>query len=172
MAKQKKETEMTPAVEEQKPIVAVAAIEVTDLKPKQTVTDLDTMEDIQILIVYKSYTPSLNKDGSLVAGEAETLAAAQALVTPAAKQITALLKFATSEAYQEAKRAAFAKGNYLTPELKRMAVSLMSNLDAYSSLSAKDLGERWMTGVREKKPGALKWLERARAILDAEETDF
>lgn len=138
------------------------AIIATELKQPQTVLDLDKNEDAKITLVYNKY--ERNEKAPIAA----QIAAANKLVSPEEKRVEALCKFATTEAYQAAKAAELAKGNYLTSQLRTKIVGIMQGLDAFAELSAKDCFERWMTGYKDKtnekrRTSALKLLDRARA---------
>jgi len=134
----------------------------TELKQKQTVLDLDSGTDAEILLIYKKFTAN---DKAPVTVQ---LAAAAKLVSPDEKRVEALCAYATSQAYRVAKEGALSKGNYLSAQLRSKIVGIMQNLDAFSELSAKECFERWLSGYKDKanvkrQASAAKLLERAKA---------
>lgn len=165
----------------------VKVLDVQTIKQPQTILDLDTMEDVKIVIVYDIITVNdkavaRDSKGEIVADtktftgklvwsaapEEDQLREAEALVQPMAEQINALLKYATAQAYQVGKRNAYASvKNPFTPELKKKTVELLGQTAAYSESSNKDIGERLMSALAAKHPEALKWVDRARMILEA-----
>lgn len=165
--KEKEETNMAttttaPAATEEKIISA------TTVKQPQTVLDLDTGVDAKITVEYTRY--DVNEKSK--ASPEDRLAAAAALVEPVENRIDAYLKFASNASYTAGKNAALAKGNYLTSELRRQIVTLLSNNPAFAEQSAKEIGERWLAGYKAKSPKALQWLERAKQMLAVEDLDF
>lgn len=192
MAKRKneeKETDMSAPEQKQNEVTEtnVKVLDVQTIKQPQTILDLDTMEDVKIVIVYDIITVNdkavaRDSKGEIVADtktftgklvwsaapEEDQLREAEALVQPMAEQINALLKYATAQAYQVGKRNAYASvKNPFTPELKKKTVELLGQTAAYSESSNKDIGERLMSALAAKHPEALKWVDRARMILEA-----
>lgn len=129
----------------------------TELKQKQSFLNLQTNEEEDVVVVTKKYSVPTGMATEVAIKEAENL------VKPASKRLAALLKFAESESYQESKAAALAKGEYLTPQVKSKIVGIMQTLDAFAEVGARDCFARWFAGYKEKKPSAMKLLERARA---------
>lgn len=185
MANGKGKTEMTPTenVTQTKPF----ALKVTELKPKQNVLDLETNEDAAIEVKSVRYEAPVFQTGKtpestgwtctidgkpqFVPGTAEEFEqalynAAEALIQPRSKQIEAFLYRATQESYQAGKAAALAAGNYLTQDLRKRIVSIMSMMNAYAEVSASDCYKRWLSGYKEGKPGALKLLKMAQDQTD------
>lgn len=132
-------------------------IKVTELKQKQSFTNLDTGEDDEIVVTTLKYSVP---DGLSVQ---DALKQMDAIVHPAEERLNALLKYAESKSYQESKAAALAKGNYLTPQLKSKIVQILQATDAFSEVGARDTYARWYAGYKAKKQSAFKVLERARA---------
>lgn len=154
-----KETKMEQ--KEQKSILTV-----TELKQKQTVLDLDTMTDAEILVVTKKY--SIDDKAPI----AEQLKVAGTLVTPDSEKVRAFLSYATSKSYQDSKNAALAKGNYLSQQLRSAIVGILANYPAMSDLKSSEIFDRWLTGFKAKKPSAVKILEQAQAAQAGAELDF
>lgn len=147
---------------------AAKIINRTTVKQPQTVTDLDSGADSKITVEYQRYV--LNPKSTSTVDE--QLEEALALVQPKDNQVDALLKYATNASYTAGKNAALAGGNYLTPELRRKIVTLLSDHPNFAELSAKDIGDRWLAGYKAKSPKAIEWLNRAKQLLSAEELDF
>lgn len=153
---------MTPKAET--PAQAAADLyTIQDLKQKQTVLNLDTNDDTEIVVITKKI---VWKDGVSVA---DKMAALQSLVAPEEKQVTALAKFFESDSYQTSKEAALSAGNYLSSQLKSQITGIMGNLPAFADNSAKDNFERWLAGYKAKKASAITLLERAKAALAGSE---
>lgn len=156
-------SQAAPAADDAKIINAVM------VKQPQTVLDLDTGVDAKITVEYTRYDVNeKNKTATLE----DRLKAAADLVQPIDNQIDAYLKYASNASYTAGKNAALAKGNYLTSELRRQIVALLSNNPAFAEQSAKEIHERWLAGYRAKSPKALQWLERAQQMLAVEDLDF
>lgn len=146
----------------------VAHIYEKDMKPKQKVLNLDTMEDSEIQLFYKEY--SINTDAPIQ----ETLKAALKLVQPAEKQAAALCRYASQEAYKSAKEAALAKGNYMSSALKSALTDIMARVTAYADNKAADNFAYWAEAYKDKanperQAKAKKLLERAKMLVDSEE---
>lgn len=153
MAKEKETQKMAD------PNLAVPAVESTELKPKQTVLNLDTFVEEDVTLSYPRY--SLNKKATVQ----EQLKELLKLATPEEKRVQALLYGLNNWEYTEAKtRALAADGkNYLTTQLRSKISQVMGQLEAYEALSAKECFERWLAAYKIKKPSAIKLLERIKA---------
>lgn len=168
--------------------VEVPVIKVQDLKPKLKVTDLSTGNDgAEIELAYRKYTApeyDSKKHGTRDQYTAALLTAATALVSPVENQIDALLYRATQDSYQAGKVAAYAGGNYLSPELRSQIVMVIKNSSpVYAESSASDAFNAWkaaFTGVAafngkdftpeqitSRKAGATKVLNTAQALSDS-----
>jgi hypothetical protein len=140
----------------------------TELKQKQTVLDLDTMADADIMLVYKKIT--VNSDVPAAA----QITALEKIVHPVEKRIQALCSFATSENYRVAKESALAKGNYLSSTLRSALTQIMSGIGAFAENSAKDNFAYWVEALKDAKnpdrqAKAKKLLERAKLLVDTED---
>lgn len=153
------------------PLSKAVSIIVTDVSQTQKVMDLATgNEDAQITVAQKRYFAP-EYDAKEYGGTPEefsqaVLEAASELVTPQAKQIQALLNYATSQSYQEGKAAALATGNFLTQDLKARIVQVMRGNQAFVDDSASDCFKKWKVAFAEKKAGAIKILDIAKTIGD------
>lgn len=152
MATEKESKKMNEKTE-----VNVQALLVTDLKQSQTVLNLDTLDDGSITLVYKKF--DRNEKAPITA----QLAAAMKLVGSDEKRVEALLKYATSEEYQNAKTKSLAAGNFLTTQLKSRIVGIMQTLPQFDDVKAADCYARWLAGYKAKKESAIKLLDRAKA---------
>lgn len=136
------------------------AIKAVELKQKQSVMDLETGRDADIELVYSRFVaPEWDgKTGTEEEHEKALLSEAAKLVPGAMAKVNAFITFAASQSYQNAKREALAKGNYLTQELRSKIVVFMRSMEQFADLSAKDCFERWKAGYLAGKPAAKKIL--------------
>lgn len=140
-----------------------------EMKPKQKVLNLDTMEDSEIQLFYKEFSP--NPEAPL----AEVIKHAQKLVQPGEKQAKALCEFASREAYRQAKEKALATGNYMSSALRSALTNLMGALEKFADSKAGDNFQYWQECYKDKsKPerqaSAKKLLDRAKlTLVDSEE---
>jgi len=160
----KKMATATETVHGQSHSVRSLELKVTELTPTQSVLNLDTNEDAKITVSSKKYElPKYDK--AIHGSESEFLAAAKAavlkLVQPESAVVDALLKYATSESYQAGKQAALANGNYLTSDLRSKIVQIMRGNNKFADYSASECFSTWLSGYKEKKPGAIKILTMA-----------
>lgn len=145
---------------------------VTDTKQKQKIIDLNnpTATDTTIEVVQRKLTV---KDGVSLEDAIET---ALGSITPAEKKLTALVNFLQSEAYQESKKQALSKGEYMTPQLRSQLVQIMGNLSMFADMSAADIYKKWLEGFTSKEErkqiAARKLLDRAKAALSEDESEF
>jgi len=154
----------------EKPTVGVLEIVKSVTKQKQSVLNLDSGKDEEIIVQQCNFlVPEFNADLhiSLEDYNNAKIAAAQSLVQPAAKQADALLKFAANEVYANSKRDALAAGNFMTQELKTQLVKMLRMRPAFADDSAKEIFERWEAGFAKQNPNAIKYLNDARTILNA-----
>lgn len=161
MAKEDKKVETA----KQEPVVHIYE---KDMKPKQKVLNLDTMEDSEIQLFYKEY--SINTDAPI----AEVLKAAQKLVQPAEKHAKALVEFASREAYKLAKEKALSVGNYMSTALRGALTDIMSRITQFADNKAADNFAYWAEAYKDKanperQAKAKKLLERAKMLVDSEE---
>lgn len=133
------------------------------LKQKQSVLDLETGNDVDIEVVYNRYVvPDYDeKYGTPEEFTKKLLSEASKMVTPAEAKITALVNYASSQSYQEGKKAALNGGKYLTQDLRSKIVQIMRANSAFADLSAKDCFDRWKSGYLAKKAGAVRILAMA-----------
>ena len=179
------EVKETPKVEQPKEAIA---LKVTKIPQKLKVTDLDTgSDDAEITNNYQKYTApeyDAKKHGDRAAFYAELFKLASALVQPIENQIDALLYRATQDSYQQGKVAAYAGGNYLSPELKSTITMVVkqsspkyadaSNSDAFASWKAAFTSAASFNGttftpeqIAKRKAGADKVLATAQALGDS-----
>lgn len=144
-------------------------LKITELKPKQKFTDLDSGEEKELEVKSQRFELApfdSKKHGTKEQYFQNALAVAASLVQPISEQVEAFLRYATSASYQDGKKAALAGGNFLSPEVKSKISQYMGNLTAFSELTAKERFEKWQAGYKEKKPGAVKILEAVTASED------
>lgn len=155
------EVKTTPATTEVKSL-----LKIQDMKQKVKVIDLDNPEkdDVQVEIVYNKYDFDSKGDQNAIAAEVAKL------VTPLSERNRALVVFATSQSYQKGKEAAFATGNYLTPDLRTAITDFLKMTGRFNDNTAKEIFQRWLDGYRgndpAKKASAKKILDR---VSDAQE---
>jgi len=113
---------------------------------KLTVSDLDSGEDTQVTNNYIKYSaPSYDKKfGTVEQFTAVLLKLASDLVQPVSEQVEALLYRATQNSYQAGKVAAFAAGNYLSPELKAKVIEIItSSSPKYATAKGSVVFDAW-----------------------------
>lgn len=164
MAKPKEGNEVSPAQETK--TEKKAAVVVAEKKQPISVLNLDTNEDEKLTLILKTY--SVNNELPVE----QQLKAIQQHVQPATEQVKALVKYAESKSYQDAKNAAMSKGNYLTQGLRTGIVTILSTYPAFADESSKVIFDRWLAGYKAKKPSAITVLEQAKAAQAATEVDF
>ena len=147
---------------------AIAGIVTQELKQKQTVLNLDTMEDSEISLIYNKVVP--NNEAPIEV----QLSAATELVSPVEKRVTALCNFATSENYRAAKEAALATGNYMNSALRSALTGIMGGIAAFSENKAGANFDYWKDAYKDKanpdrQAKAKKLLDRAKLLVDTEE---
>lgn len=86
-------------------------------------------------------------------------------------QIDALCAALKSQSYQVAKATAMGD-KYLDSNLRTRIVTIMKGTEQFGSLTAGECYERWVSGYKLKKPGAMRILEQAQASAATEEYDF
>jgi hypothetical protein len=161
------------ANEEKKVTAEIPVILVSEMRPKQAVTDLVSGKDTNIEVAYSKFSVPVF-DAAKHGDDEEKFwghlfVAARKLVTPVSVQVEALLYRATQDSYQAGKTKALATGDFLTSELRAKIVAVMRGYASYADLSAKDAYERWTDGFRAAKPGALKILVTAKALTGSGE---
>jgi hypothetical protein len=144
----------------------VELIKSTTLKPKQKFVDLDSGEEKEIVVESERYelVPFSGDVAKHFSGDKnayyhEAFKQASQMVQPVTEQVEAFIKYATSASYQDGKKAALSGGNFLSPELKSKISAYMGNLTAFSELKASERFDKWLSGYKEKKPGAMKILD-------------
>lgn len=146
-------------------------VNISEVKLKQSVLNLDTNKDEDIEFKQSRYTVrdfDPKTDGDIATFTKKVLSEVSKLVQPVENQIQALLNYATSQSYQTGRAAALAGGKYLTQELRSKIVVFMRAQPQFSDLSAKDAFARWQEGFVAKKAGAIKIL----AIVSADSNEF
>ena len=146
----------------------VKPISVKVLKPKQTYLDLDTMADAEVQLVYNEYGINPSADFAAV------MDAAKALCQPEVEQVKAFIRYANGKAYQDAKTAALAKGNYMSQALRSALTDIMSKIDAFSERKAGENFTYWQeaftaTDNPSRQAKARKLLDRARQQIELSE---
>ena len=156
------------------PEVPKPAIEVSEVKEQiQDVLDLRQNKEIDLKFVQKKYSlRELGAGEDPADFEKRALAEVQKLVVPPARQIEALLTYATAQSYRENKDVAFKTGDFLTPDLQRIIVNKMQSRKAFAELSVKECKERFRAGLQKGSKGALELLDAARAEEAAGPEDF
>ncbi|MGB8840048.1 MAG: hypothetical protein WCC64_03155 [Aliidongia sp.] len=86
-------------------------------------------------------------------------------------QTSALCAALKSASYQVAKAAAMGD-KYLDSNLRTKIVQIMKGTEQFGALDAKECYDRWVSGYKAKKPGAMKILEQAQAANSVEEYDM
>lgn len=137
-----------------------------EMKPKQSVLNLDTGAEEKVEITYNKYVPT--KEG--LQDVSAAIEAALAILTDPKAVLEAILYGVNNALYSAGKEVAFAGGNYVTSELRSRIVAFMRNQQQFAELSASDAWTRWLEGFKAKKPGAIKILEIVSA--DAEQYDL
>lgn len=143
-----------------------AVYEITEMKQKQTVLDLKTNEDAEIVVITKKIVWKAE-----VTAE-QKIRVLHELVSPVEKRVEALEKFFASESYNASKNDALSKGDFLTQALKSKLVQRLQMNPVFEEMGAREIYNRWLKGFQEKKPGAIKVLAEAKAAMEETALDF
>lgn len=121
---------MTEVKETPKTSEVQVVIKEQKIKQALTVTDLETGDDTaKVDNSYSKFTaPAYDKKyGTMAQFEEALFKLAESLVQPISNRIDALLYRATQDSYQAGKVAAFASGNYLSPELRGKVTEIITS---------------------------------------------
>jgi hypothetical protein len=142
----------------------------TAIKQPVKVLNLATGDDddtVDISYVKYAALPTYNKDtygATEAAFNEEIEKQVLALLPNRADQLEAILYRVSQNSYQNGKAEAYAKGDYITPDLRSRIVSVMKGYAAFADMTAADCFKSWKKSYGEKKSGAIKALEIARSL--------
>lgn len=161
VSEEKKEIKTMPevleAVNEVKDKNAPAVVVTQKKQPISGILNLETGEEEKFILLVKTF--AVNTE---LAPE-DQLEAMKEHVQPVEEQVKALVKYAESKSYQDAKNAELSKGNYLTQQLRTAIVTILSNYVGFGDAGSKEIFDRWLVGYKAGKQSAKTILDQARA---------
>lgn len=139
-------------------------LKIAEVKQQVDFLNLVTGEMEKLTIVYSTYKVNEKADPHAVSK------ALTKLVTPLSEQNKALAAYAQAQSYQSGKANALARGQYLSPEIKRGIQNYLEQSGRFSDLTRAQMFDRWLDGFQggdeKKKASATTVLTRVTEAAD------
>lgn len=155
---------------ERQEVKKVEVFKKTEMKPKQSLLNLDTNSEQDVEIKYNIFSVNDPPDNVKPEDwEKTVLVELHKMVKPQSEMIRALIEFVNRREYQNGKTKAMESGNFVTQALRSSIVGILKSTAKFADSSAKETYEAWLEGYKKKAAGAIKVLQLAKATTQEDE---